>query len=259
VLLFLLLPIATVFLISLVAEGSWTTQVFPTEYTTANYSALFKDPAFAEPLVNSLRMASLATLGNLAFGVAAGLVIAKGRLPGRWVLRLLSVLPFAIPGTVIAVNLIVTFNQPTGLGLGQVLVGTFWILPLAYFIRHIPLIVRATTAALDGLDDALIEASMDLGAPLWSTFMRVIRPIIAPAVIAGTLLTFIAAVGEFVSSIMLYVYSNRPISVEILSQLRLYDFGAAAAYSVFLMIIVLLTTVAVRFIAPSRGYGDAFA
>ena len=63
---------------------------------------------------------------------------------------------------------------------------------------------------------------------------------------AGTLLTFVTALGEFVSSIMLYVFGNRPISVEILSQLRLYDFGAAAAYSVFLMILIALATVVIR-------------
>ena len=52
------------------------------------------------------------------------------------------------------------------------------------------------------------------------------------------------ALGEFVSSILLYVYSNRPISVEILAQLRLFNFGAAAAYSVFLMLLIGLVTVA---------------
>jgi len=82
-LLFLVLPIATVILISFVEEGTWTTQVFPTVYTAANYLSLVRDPSFAEPLVNSLSMASLATLANVAFGVAAALVIAKGRMPGR--------------------------------------------------------------------------------------------------------------------------------------------------------------------------------
>ena len=158
-------------------------------------------------------------------------------------MRLLTALPFAIPGTVIAVNLIVAFNESGPLSFGQVLVGTFWILPLAYFVRHIPLVVRATTASLERYDDRLSEASADLGAPFRTTFRRVVLPLVGPGIVAGTLLTLVTALGEFVSSILLYIYGNRPISVEILAQLRLFNFGAAAAYSVFLMLLIGAVTV----------------
>ncbi len=247
-LLFLLLPIATVFLISFAEEGSWTFQLLPERYTFANYTALFADPKILEPILNSLRMAVLATVGNMIFGVAAALVIAKGKMraPGRDLIRILAVLPFAIPGTVIAVNMIVAFNEPSPLSFGQILVGSFWILPLAYFVRHIPFVVRATLAALESYDDRLTEASADLGAGFGTTFRYVMLPLISGSILAGTLLTFVTALGEFVSSIVLYIYSNRPISVEILAQLRLYEFGSAAAYSVFLMILIALATLLVR-------------
>jgi iron(III) transport system permease protein len=98
--------------------------------------------------------------------------------------------------------------------------------------------VRSTIAALESYDDRLTDASLDLGAGPGRTFFQIVLPSIAPGILAGTLLTFVTALGEFVSSILLYVFDNRPISVEILSQLRLYDFGAAAAYSVFLMILI---------------------
>ena len=242
---FLLLPVATVLLISFAQEGSWTWQIFPTAYTFDNYAALFRDPDVLDPVWNSLRMALVATAGNIVFGVGAALYIAKGKIPGRGLARLLTALPFAIPGTVIAVNLIVTFNEPALPALNTVLVGGFWILPLAYFIRHIPFVVRSTTAALEQFDERLAEASADLGARFATTFRRIVLPAISPGIWAGALLTFVASVGEFVSSIMLYVFDNRPISVEILAQLRLYDFGAAAAYSVFLMLLIGLATVAV--------------
>jgi iron(III) transport system permease protein len=247
VLLFVVLPVLTVVLISFAETARWTVQILPPAYTFANYASLFADPQFFDPIANSLQMATLATVLNVVFGVAAAVVIAKGAVPGRGLIRTLAVLPFAIPGTVVALNLIVTFSEPSALSAGQVLVGSFWILPLAYFIRHIPLVVRATTAALDGFDDRLTEASADLGASTWTTFRRVVWPAILPGVAAGTLLTFVAALGEFVSSIMLYVYGNRPISVEILAQLRLYEFGTAAAYSVLLMGLVGLSTFALRF------------
>ncbi|PIQ63724.1 MAG: iron ABC transporter permease [Bacteroidetes bacterium CG12_big_fil_rev_8_21_14_0_65_60_17] len=242
VLLFLLLPVLTIVLVSFVKEGSWTYQVLPTAFTLENYTGLFADADVFAPIGNSLRMATLATIANLIFGVSAALFIVKGTTPGRGLVRLLAVLPFAIPGTVIAINLIVTFDSPGPLSAGQALTGTVWLLPLAYFIRHIPLVVRSTTAALESYDDRLTDASMDLGAGTAMTLRRVVLPVIAPGIVAGTLLTFVTALGEFVSSILLYVFDNRPISVEILSQLRIYDFGAAAAYSVFLMILIGLAT-----------------
>ncbi|NNF57068.1 MAG: iron ABC transporter permease [Rhodothermaceae bacterium] len=245
-LLFVLLPVATVVLLSFVEEGSWTTQILPDRYTLANYTALFAQPDVFAPIRNSLWMAGLSTAANLVFGVATALVVAKSGVPGRGLIRGLAVLPFAIPGTVIALNLIVAFDEPTAMAGGAVLVGTVWLLPLAYFVRHIPLVVRAAQAALEGYDDRLSEASADLGAGSFTTFRRVVLPVIGPGVAAGALLTFVTALGEFVSSIMLYVYSNRPISVEIFAQLRLYDFGAAAAYSVLLMALVLIAVAATR-------------
>ena len=241
-----LLPVATVLLLSFVDAARWTTQPLPTHFTLAHYAALVGDADVFVPVRNSLWMAALATAGNLAFGVAAALIIARGKVPGRGLLRALAILPFAIPGTVIALNLIVAFGTPSALAGGGVLLGTVWLLPLAYFVRHVPFVVRSTQAALEAFDDRLAEASANLGASGWTTFRRVVLPVIGPAVAAGTLLTFVTALGEFVASILLYVYANRPIAVEVYGQLRLYNLGAAAAYSVLLMALVGLSVAATR-------------
>ena len=246
VLVVFLLPIATVVLLSFVEEGTWTTQVLPTAYTVEHYTALATDPAVAEPIRNSLWMAALATAANVVFGVAAALVIQSGRVPGRAALRALTLLPFAVPGTVIALGLIVQFDEPSALAGGAVLVGSVWLLPLAYFVRQVPLVVRSTQAALDGFDGRLAEASADLGASGWRTFRRVVLPALVPGIVAGALLTLVAALGEFVASILLYVVSNRPIAVEVFGQLRDYDVGAAAAYSVLLMALVAVAVAAAQ-------------
>ena len=243
---FVLLPVLTVAMVSFAREGSWTTQILPSQYTADNYLKLFGDASFALPIRNSLILATISTAANLVFGVAAALTLVKTRAPFKWLIRLLVILPFAIPGTVVAINLIITFSRESALSFGEILLGTFWLMPLAYFIRNIPIIVRSTIASLETFDDRLIEASADLGARASRTFRRVVLPAILPGILAGTLLTFVASVGEFVSSILLYVYQNRPISVEIWSQLRIYDFGAAAAYSVLLMLIILAASVGVR-------------
>ena len=249
-----LLPVATVVLLSFVAEGTWTTQVLPDTFTLANYAALAAEPDVTRPVLNSLWMAGLATAANVVFGVAVALVVVKGHVPGRGALRALALLPFAVPGTVLALALLVAFDEPSALAGGAVLIGTVWLLPLAYFVRHVPLVVRAAQASLESFDDRLAEASADLGAGGWATFRRVVLPVIAPGVVAGALLTFVTALGEFVASVMLYVYANRPIAVEIFSQLRIYEFGQAAAYSVLLMALVGVAVAASRALG-GRGLG----
>ncbi len=254
----LILPHAAVVLLSFVKNGTWTHQILPPEYTLENYRLLFADPRIATPIFNSLKMASLATAANFAFGLFAAYLLATRRFRGRWAVDLLVMVPWALPGTVIAMNLIVAFSRPTVPSFGAVLVGTFWILPLAYFVRQIPLVVRAMAAALAQLDPSLEEAARGLGASWWISFRRVVLPLVMPSALAGALLSFVASLGEFVSSVLLYVYDNRPISIEILAQLRMFNFGSAAAYGTLLIGLIILTLIVSRRVLRAEA-GSAFA
>jgi len=244
IVLILLLPHITIILMSFVRDGSWTWQILPPEYTYDNYRSLLANPGVLEPIVNSLKMSSIATAGNFLFGVLAAYLLAKRHLFGKRVMEILIMVPWALPGTVVAMNLILAFNKPGFLTGNQIIVSTFWILPLAYFIRNIPLVFRSTYAALQQLDDSLEESARNLGASRFYAFRRVIMPVVAPGVLAGVLLSFVTALGEFVASILLYIPSNKPISVEIYSQLdRLSNFGTASAYSVLLIVLVSIVLV----------------
>ncbi|MCZ0873124.1 iron ABC transporter permease [Peribacillus sp. AS_2] len=236
----LLLPHFTILLLSLVPDGTWTFQTYPTVFNVENYRLLFEDPNIFKPLRNSLLMAFIATLANLVFGVIASYVLVKRKFVGKSFVDILVMIPWALPATVIGMNLIFAFNEPSIFSFGQILVGTFWILPLAYFIRHIPLVVRSTNAVLEQLDDSIEEAARNLGAKWFYTFRRVIFPIIMPGVLSGTLLAFIESVGEFPTSVLLYTISNRPISIEIMNQLRMFNMGQAAAYGMIQITLIVI-------------------
>jgi iron(III) transport system permease protein len=236
----LLLPHFTILLLSLVPDGTWTFQTYPTVFNMENYRLLFEDPNIFKPLRNSLLMAVIATLANLVFGVIASYVLVKRKFVGKSFVDILVMIPWALPATVIGMNLIFAFNEPSVFSFGQILVGTFWILPLAYFIRHIPLVVRSTNAVLEQLDDSIEEAARNLGAKWFYTFRRVIFPIIMPGVLSGTLLAFIESVGEFPTSVLLYTISNRPISIEIMNQLRMFNMGQAAAYGMIQITLIVI-------------------
>jgi iron(III) transport system permease protein len=234
---FLLLPHAVLLLVSLVPPFTWTAEPFPPVLNLGNWKALFTASEHLRPVVNSLWMAAAATLLALALGFAAARLAvdrksAGPRLGGA--LEWLIAIPWAVPGTVFAIALATTFSvhQPW---IGRfVLIGTPWLLPLAYLVRNLPLTGRAALAGLRQLDPALEEAAASLGASRGRRLLRVTLPLLRPALAAGAGLAFITALGDFIVSIVLYTFDTRPISIEILSSLR-GDLGMAAAYGVLLM------------------------
>ena len=242
----LVLPHLMVILVSFARDGAWTTQVLPPEYTFENYRRLFSESELWKPITNSVSMALIATAANLVVCFIAGYLIVLRKFGGRGLLELLVALPWAIPATAIALGLAATFNRNDLLTGRVLLVGTFWILPLAYFIRDIPLVASAVESSLRQMDASLEDAARGLGASWMMTMRRVILPAARPGLVAGGLLAAVTAVGEFVASVVLYTHSNRPISMEILAQLRALAFGTAAAYSVLLIFLVLLMTLAAR-------------
>jgi len=242
----LVLPHAMVILVSFARDGTWTTQVMPPEYTLDNFRRLATDNELWVPIWNSVSMTAIATALDIVVCFLAAYLLVLRRFRVRWLLAILVALPWAIPGTAIAIGLASTFDRNSLLGARALLVGTFWILPLAYFVRGVPLVSSATEGSLRQMDPSLEDAARGLGASWWLTMRRVVLPAARPGLVAGAMLAGITAVGEFVASIVLFTHANRPISMEILSQLRNFAFGTAAAFSVVLIALVLAITLIAR-------------
>ncbi|MEO8201234.1 MAG: iron ABC transporter permease [Gemmatimonadota bacterium] len=233
----LLLPHFTLILLSFVPVGTWTTEAIPPAYTVGNYVALLSEPERFRPLFNSLWMATLAMVAAMIIAVMAGHLVVRRRTPGGRTIEWLLSLPWAVPGTVFAIALATMFAVQAPWAGRVVLIGTLWLLPLAYLVRNLPMAGRAVVAGYRQLDPSMEEAAASLGAGRWRTLRRVTLPLLKPALAAGATLAFATGLGDFVTSIMLYTYDTRPISLEILSSMRNSDIGIAAAYGVFLMVI----------------------
>ena len=237
--LLLILPVVTLALVSFARDGVWTTQTLPPSYTLANYVRVLTERSASEVFWNSLAMAGIASLAALLWSfVIATLVTGKIRSTWRRLLSLLVLVPWALPGTVVAVSIAEAYGKPGPLLGSYILVGTFWILPVIYFLRFMPLVVRAVQASMEQLDPALTEAASGLGARWWQRFSRVTLPLVWPGAVAGTLLAFVIALGEYVASVLVFVPTNRPISIAIASELRDFNLGSAAAYGVILILII---------------------
>ena len=231
----LLLPHLTLLVVSFVPVGTWTTQAIPPEYTLANYGTLVSDPVRLRPLLNSLWMAGAATIAAVTLALWVGRTVVQRRARLRNVIETLTTVPWAVPGTVLAIALATAFSVRAPWFGRWVLVGTAVILPLAYMIRNIPIVCGSVVAGFKQLDPSLDEAAASLGSSRWRTIRRITVPLLRPAILAGGALAFATALGDFVTSVVLYTYDTRPISIEILSALREFDIGVAAAYGVVLM------------------------
>ena len=236
----IILPVMTLLFMSLIPEGSLMRNFIKEPFTIANYTKVFSDSQFFIPFRNSIEMSLIAVLITLIIGVISSYLIAKKKIRGKNLLESILSLPYGIPGTVIALSLILSFNTPTLFTAFISIVGTFWILPLAYAIRNLPVLTQSSIAGFNAIDPSLEEASRTLGASEIITFRKIIVPLIFPSVFNGALLVFINSVGEFVSTVLLYSYSTKTISVEIYSQIRMYNTGAAAAYGILLFLMVMI-------------------
>ncbi|HEX2788172.1 MAG TPA: iron ABC transporter permease [Ignavibacteria bacterium] len=241
----ILLPLLALLYLSLIPEGALLRNIFKESLTLANYINLFKDPAIYTPFLNSFKMALVTVALCMLIGLIASLQITKGKSFFSKITEIFISLPYGIPGTVIALTLILSFNTPNWITIAP-LVGTFIILPIAYTIRNIPLFTQSTISGLNNLDKSLEEASYSLGANKFYTFRKIIFPLILPSIINGSLLVFINSMGEFVSTILLYNYATRTVSIEIYSQLRMYNTGAGAVYGILLFAFVIITVYITR-------------
>ncbi len=240
---FLLLPIVMIFILAFSVNGSWRGSPVPSRYTMQNFTSLFTDARAWDPVKNSLEMSAIAVIGTIVLGVACAYVIARMRNRVSGAIDIAMMLPWALPGTVVAINLITAFANASVFSFGQVLIGTFWIVPVAYFVRFSPLVFRSTTAALAQLDPSLEEAARSLGGSWWYALRRVVLPLLYRGIAAGALLAFVNGVGEFVATILIYTPRHRPLSIAINDELYLANYGTAASFGVIQVVLIVVALI----------------
>ena len=167
----------------------------------------FLGPEEWQAVMLSLKVAFWATLASLPVGIGTALLLARGRFPGRQMLNVLVHLPLILPPVVTGYLLLLTFGRRGPLGglleqwFGIVLAFRWTGAALAAAIMAFPLMVRAIRLAIEAVDPRLEQAAATLGAPRWKVFATVTLPLIAPGVIAGAVLAFAKAMGEFGATI----------------------------------------------------------
>ena len=154
----------------------------------------------------SLKVSAWATAASLPLGVVVALALARGRFPGRQILNGLVHLPLILPPVVTGYVLLVLFGRRGPIGslleeVGIVLAFRWTGAALACAVMAFPLMVRAIRLAIEAVDPRLEEAAATLGASRPWAFVLVTLPLIAPGIVAGAILAFAKAMGEFGATI----------------------------------------------------------
>ena len=195
----------------------------------------------------SLKVAAVAALASLPLGVLVGWLLARTRFPGKALLDALVHLPLVLPPVVMGYALLVTLGTQGAVGaflkehLGLVFAFRWTGAALACAVMGFPLMVRAIRLSLEATDRRLEQAASTLGAGPWRVFFTVTLPLAWPGLVAGCVLAFAKALGEFGATITFV--SNIPGETQTLSA-AIYTFtqvpgGDAGAMRLTLVAIVI--------------------
>lgn len=186
-------------------------------------------------IFNTAWMAATGALLAGLLGIIIAYIITRKKFIGRRVIDYLSTLPYAVPGTITGLGLVVAFNRKP-----IVLTGTATIIILCFIVRRMPFALRTGRANLQQIDESIEEGSADLGGRWFYTFRRVVFPLMKPAFIGGITFAFIRAATELTSTIFLVTPRWRLMPVDIYDMVSAGSLGTAAALSTVLMSLIII-------------------
>ena len=204
------MPTVTIFLVGLLKTYGLPLQLGNMTFENFYY-VLFKWKLTKDAIFNSLYLSLGAALVTMVAGGIISYVLVKMKVRGKWFLEFLGMLPFSLPGTVIALGVILTWSGRFGINIYN----TGWIIFVAYIARYMAFSLKSNSAALEQVHDSLVEASRASGATPWQSLRDVVIPLIRPGMIAAFFLIFLPALRELTTSVLLYGPTTRTIGVAI--------------------------------------------
>ncbi|MEG0877218.1 MAG: iron ABC transporter permease [Oscillospiraceae bacterium] len=242
-----LVPLVMIFLVGLLK--AYGLPLTPANFTFKNYTnVLFNNKMVGDSIANSLFLSISAGVICMFLGVMIAYVINKIRPKGKEVLEIVSILPYSIPGTVLAIGVILAWSGALKINLYN----TIWIILIAYIARYLSFSMKSASASLQQVHSSLEDAARSCGASHMESLKDITLPLIRPAMISGFFLIFLPSMRELTTSVLLYGPYTRTLGVAIYS---LRDSGmipqASALASVAIALIIVCNSV-VTFITKDR-------
>ncbi|WP_416825216.1 ABC transporter permease [Ectobacillus polymachus] len=244
------LPIVAVILFSFtdtysISNGtlSWA------HFTLENYAKILTDVSAYQPFVISMMYSGLAAIIVVTAMLCIARFIHKYNNKLTTALEYLLHIPWLIPGTLMAIGLIITYDKPMPIMGNMVLTGTLSILLIAYVIEKIPFTLRILKAAYYSFDSSLEDAAKNLGAGTIYTFIRIILPIILPSALAILALNFNSLLADYDLTVFLYHPLYQPLGIVIRNNTDpTASVDATAMNFVYSVILMVISAIVVYFV-----------
>lgn len=199
-------------------------------------------------ITNTFLYSTIAIVIMVIAGLLLSYLIVRKKSKVNGLLDILIMFPYVIPGAVLGISLLVTFNKGP-----IVLSGTATILIIAYVIRKLPYTIRSSTAILYQIDPSIEEASINLGVSPMKTFFKTTARLMAPGVLSGAILSWITTINELSSSVILYTGKTGTIAVAIYTEVIRASFGTAAALATILTVTTVVSILIFNKISGGKG------
>ena len=205
--------------------------------TLKNYAMLFgqglSDGAWPS-LINTLIYAGIAAPLTAIFGLLIAYIVVRKDFQGKKSLEFLTMLCFAVPGTVAGVSYILAFNNAP-----MYITGTSIIVVISMVMRDLPIGMRAAIAGLGQLDKSLDEASLSLKGSSWKTLWYIVLPLLQPALLSALVTSFVRAMTTVSAIIFLVTADTRVATAYILNRVEDGEYGIAIAYGSILIVVMM--------------------
>ena len=202
-----------------------------------------------ESYITTVKLAALSAPLTAILGLLIAYLVSRYHFFGKNPFEFTSMLSFAIPGTVVGIGYVMSFNTPP-----LVFTGTAAILIICFIFRNMPVGIRSAMAALQQIDRCLEEASITLGASNLRTFWKIVLPLIRPAIFSGLVFSFVRAMTAISAVIFLVTARTKLATTVILGRIEAGKLGLATAYCT-LMILTMIAAIVIMHLIVRRMTG----
>ena len=231
----LVLPSVVVLMISVDTRAYIS---FPPEgFSLRWYQQVFSHPVLVGAMFTSLKVGLMVTAACIALGLPTALACARGEFRGRTALSIYVIVPHMVPGIVLGIAVLFT-GALVGIG------PSIWLQTVSITVFVLAVMVRTVMARLQRLDPLLEQAAANLGATPFQAFRTVTLPLLLPAVLAGSVFTFIEGFDNLSVTIFTHGFRDRPLPIELLAIVQQTSSPMVAALSGVQIMIAIAALVA---------------
>ncbi|GAB6169809.1 iron ABC transporter permease [Clostridium carnis] len=209
-------------------------RIFTNGFSLKSYTTAFTKVGGS--IKNTFVLATLAIVIVVILAILIAYVTVRRRNPLTNLLDILTMFPYIVPGSILGIALLLTFNKKPLL-----LSGTAIIMIIAFVIRRLPYTIRSSAAIVHQISISTEEAAISLGASNLKTFWKITLPMMLPGVVAGAILSWITIISELSTSIILYTGKTKTMTIAIYTEVLRGNYGTAASLATILTVITVIS------------------